>query len=215
MAKDGGVVHDSGGQCGWPGRGLQGIAPAVQRSEWAKSTDMATTMWATLQADGFEPPFSSGKDVSLLTVMTFYLDKKSAKAVANLTGIDIRIIAYKEIGWGTGEHTHLLPRVPCETEQGRRGWSVNRRANRGVRLFSWFPGDLCDACTGPERNGGASATQGKVGRGDQTSSGILSEEAGVENAVALFYRRLCRIIEGRDGAGHASSAVRGEFPTPR
>jgi len=56
MAKDGGVVHDSGGQCGWPGNGLQGIAPAVQRSEWAKSTDMATKMWATLQVDGFEPP---------------------------------------------------------------------------------------------------------------------------------------------------------------
>ena len=81
-----------GGSKRWP-RGVQGIAPAG--SEWTKSTDMATTMWATLRADGFKPPFSSGKDVMVLTATAFELDKKTTEAVANLAELDIMNIAFK------------------------------------------------------------------------------------------------------------------------
>ena len=86
-----------GGNRGWPG-GVQGIAPAGERSEWKTSTDIATTMWATLKADGFKPPFSSGKDVMVLTATAFELDKKTAEAVANLAGLDIMDIAFKSAG---------------------------------------------------------------------------------------------------------------------
>ena len=74
---------------------IQGIAPAGERSEWTKSTDMATTMWATLRADGFKPPFSSRKDVMVLTATAFELDKKTTEAVANLAELDIMNIAFK------------------------------------------------------------------------------------------------------------------------
>jgi len=65
----------------WPGRVLPGIAPVAERSEWSKSTDMATSMWVTLRADEFEPFFSNGKDVSTLTATAFDLDKKTTGAV--------------------------------------------------------------------------------------------------------------------------------------
>ena len=52
---------------------------------------MATTLWATLRADGFKPPFSSGKDVMVLTATAFGLDKKMAEAVANLAGLNISV----------------------------------------------------------------------------------------------------------------------------
>ena len=48
------------------------------------------------------------KDVSVLTAMTFDLDKKTAEAVANLAGLDILAIAYKKAG--------------------KEGWCANRRA---------------------------------------------------------------------------------------
>ena len=96
---------------GWPGRGVQGIVPAGERSEWTRSTDMATTMWATLRADGFKPPFSSGKDVMVLTAMTFELDKKTAEAVANLAGPDIMDIAFKNAGRGEGERMPIVDRI--------------------------------------------------------------------------------------------------------
>ena len=102
MAKHGGEVYDSEGQCGVAGKGITRIAPAAERSEWAKSTDMATTMWATLRADGFKPPFSSRKDVSVFTAMDIDLNKKIAKAVANLAGLDIRTIAYEQSGGTAG-----------------------------------------------------------------------------------------------------------------
>ena len=67
--------------------------------------------WTTLGADGFKPPFSSGKEVSVLTVVAFDLDKKTAEGVVNLAGFDILTIAYKKAG-------------------RRRGWRANRQANR-------------------------------------------------------------------------------------
>jgi len=87
---------------------MQGVAPAAERSEWAKSTDMATTMWATLRVDGFKPPFNSGKDMSRLTTMTSDLDKKMAEAVANLAGLDILVIAYKNAGKGGGDGVPIV-----------------------------------------------------------------------------------------------------------
>ena len=72
---------------------------------------MATTMWATLRADGFKPPFSSGKDVMVLTVTAFELDKKTAEAVANLAGMDIKDIAFKSVGGGGGERMPMVDRI--------------------------------------------------------------------------------------------------------
>lgn len=63
-----------------PGRGLQGIARGAESSEWVKSTDMVTTMRATLREGGFKPPFSCVKSVSVLTATTFHLDNKTAEA---------------------------------------------------------------------------------------------------------------------------------------
>ena len=111
MAEDGGLVHRSRGQYGVAGKRSQGIVPAGERSEWTRSTDMATTMWATLRADGFKPPFSSGKDVMVLTAMTFELDKKTAEAVANLAGLDIMDIAFKNAGRGGGERMPIVDRI--------------------------------------------------------------------------------------------------------
>ena len=96
---------------GWPGRGVQGIVPAGERSEWTRSTDMTTTMWATLRADGFKPPFSSGKDVMVLTAMTFELDTKTAEVVANLAGLDIMDIMIKHAGRGGGEGMPIVDRI--------------------------------------------------------------------------------------------------------
>lgn len=82
-----------GGNVRWSGRALQEVAPAAEGTGWAKSTDMATTIRATLHADGFKAPYSSGKDVSVLIEMNFYLDKKTA-----LIWIDILAFAYRETG---------------------------------------------------------------------------------------------------------------------
>ena len=60
-------------------------------------------MWATLRADGFKAPFSSGKDVTVLTAIAFEIDKKTTEAVANLAGLDIMAIAYKNAWKGGGE----------------------------------------------------------------------------------------------------------------
>ena len=73
---------------------------ASERSEWTKPTDMATTMWVTLRADGIKPPFGNGKDVATFTAMAFDLDKRTAELAANFAGIDILAIAYKEAGGG-------------------------------------------------------------------------------------------------------------------
>lgn len=91
MEKHGGVVHGSGGQSA---RGVQEIAPVVDRSEWTKFTDMVTTMWAILRADDLKPPFSSVKDVLVLTAMAFELNKKTTEGIANAgrtgpTGVSI------------------------------------------------------------------------------------------------------------------------------
>ena len=98
------------GSRGWPG-GVQGIAPAGERSEWTKSTDMATIMWATLRVDGFKPPYSSGKDVMVLTATAFELDKKTAEAVANLAGLDIMDIAFKSARKGGGKRMAIIDRI--------------------------------------------------------------------------------------------------------
>ena len=38
---------------GWPGGvGFNGVTKAAERSEWAKSTDVATTMWVTVLVMG-------------------------------------------------------------------------------------------------------------------------------------------------------------------
>lgn len=60
-----------------------------------KSPVTVTTIWVTLQTDGFKHPFSNGKDLPVLTARTFNLDKKTAEVVANLAGIDILTIAYE------------------------------------------------------------------------------------------------------------------------
>lgn len=91
MEKHGGVVHGSGGQSA---RVVQEIAPVVDRSEWTKFTDMVTTMWAILRADDLKPPFSSVKDVLVLTAMAFELNKKTTEGIANAgrtgpTGVSI------------------------------------------------------------------------------------------------------------------------------
>ena len=96
---------------GWPGGGVQGIAPAGERSDWTRSTDMATTMWATLRADGFKPPFSCGKGVMVLAAMEFELDKKTGEAVTNLAGLDIMDIAFKNAGRGGGERMSIVDRL--------------------------------------------------------------------------------------------------------
>ena len=88
---------------GWSGRGVQAIAPVRERSESAKSTEMATTMWDTLRADAFKPFFSSRKVVTVLTAIAFKLDKETTEAVANLAGLDIMAIAYKNASKGGGE----------------------------------------------------------------------------------------------------------------
>ena len=72
---------------------------------------MATTMWATLRADGFKPPFSSGKDVIVLAAMAFELDKKTAEAVANLAGLDIMDITFENAGRGGGERMPIVDRI--------------------------------------------------------------------------------------------------------
>lgn len=111
-------------------------------------------MWDTLRGDEFEASFSSRNDVSMFTAMAFELDKKKAVAVANLAGLDLLAIAYKNAGKGGGE-------------------SANRRFYRGVRVSGRFPVDCCHASTGPERNGSDAAletTQGQLGRVGNTSS---------------------------------------------
>ena len=100
-----------GGSVGWPGTGVQGIAPDAKRSEWMKSTYMAKTIWGTLRADSFKPLFSSGKDVSVLTAMAFDLDKKIAEAVANLAGLDILAVAYKNTGKRRKEGVPIVDRI--------------------------------------------------------------------------------------------------------
>lgn len=46
-----------GGNLGCPGGvGIHGVTQTKERSEWANSTDMATTMWATRRADGLKFP---------------------------------------------------------------------------------------------------------------------------------------------------------------
>lgn len=91
---------------GWPGRGLKGIAPVIECSEWVKFMDIATTKWATLRADGFKTPSRSAKgvsvSVSVLTTTAFDLDKKLAGAVANSARLYILTIAYKEAGRSGG-----------------------------------------------------------------------------------------------------------------
>lgn len=82
---------------GWPGRGLKGIAPVIECSEWVKFMDIATTKWATLRADGFKTPSRSAKgvsvsvSVSVLTTTAFDLDR-----------LYILTIAYKEAGRSGG-----------------------------------------------------------------------------------------------------------------
>ena len=61
---------------------------------------MASTMWATLRADDFKPPYSNGKDVMVLTATVFELDKKTAEAIANLAGLDIMDIELRMLGEG-------------------------------------------------------------------------------------------------------------------
>lgn len=84
------------------GGGTQGVAQAGERSEWAKLTNMAAIMWETLPADGLNPSFSSGKDVSNFTAMFFDLNKRMAESVVNFAGIYIVTIACKEAGRGGG-----------------------------------------------------------------------------------------------------------------
>lgn len=83
-------------------RGVKGIASVMERSEWTTSTDMATTMWATLRVDGFKPPFSCGGNLSVLTAMAFELYKKTTEVLVNLAGLEILAMAYKSASKGRG-----------------------------------------------------------------------------------------------------------------
>lgn len=72
------------GNFGWPrGVRIQGVAQARERSEWAKSKNMATTVLATGWS---QAPFSSGKVALTFTAMSFGLDKRTAKSVMNFLG---------------------------------------------------------------------------------------------------------------------------------
>lgn len=90
------------------GVGYHGATLARDRSEWGRSTDMATTTWVTLRVDGLKPPFSTGKDESIFTAMHFNLDERAAESVVNFPGIDILTIAYKEAGRGGGGTVEVL-----------------------------------------------------------------------------------------------------------
>lgn len=85
------------------GMGIQDVAQAGERNDIAGSTDMATTMWLTLRADGLKPHFSSGNDMSTFTAMPFSLNKRTTESVANLMRIDIMTIACKKADGGSWE----------------------------------------------------------------------------------------------------------------
>lgn len=75
---------------------MHGGAQARERTEWAKPTSMTTTMWATLRADRLKPLSSGRKDMSIVTAISFDIDKRATESVANFAGIDILTIAYKD-----------------------------------------------------------------------------------------------------------------------
>lgn len=106
------------------GIGIQDVAQAGERGDTAESADLATTMSATLSADGLKPHFSSGKDMSTFTAMSFDLNKRTTESVANVAGIDIMTIACKEAGGG-----------------GWEGRGVDRGADRSLFIFGRVPGD--------------------------------------------------------------------------
>ena len=58
----------------------------MERSEWAKPTERATTMWVTQHADGFNPPFRSEKNVSISIAIAFEMDKIRKKLSRILSG---------------------------------------------------------------------------------------------------------------------------------
>lgn len=79
VAMDRGMMHGRGRNAGWPGgMGVQRVARAGERSEWAKSTHMVITMWPALSADGLKLRFSSRKDALIFTVMSD-LDRRTAE----------------------------------------------------------------------------------------------------------------------------------------
>lgn len=85
---------------------IQRVAQAGERSALAKSTDMRTTIYATIYADNYmhkwtQAPlqhraFSIGKNVSTFITMSFDLDKRTAE----LVGIDVLTISRKEADRG-------------------------------------------------------------------------------------------------------------------
>lgn len=57
--------------------GIEGVAWAGKRSEWAKSQNMTTMTWKSISADGLKPTFFSGEDVSTFPAMSFDLDSRT------------------------------------------------------------------------------------------------------------------------------------------
>lgn len=89
--------------------GIQEVTQAGERSEWAKSRDMATAMWGTLRAEGLKPQKAAGRACRLS--LRCHLTWRIAKPVANFPGIYM-IIAYQEAGgWGRSEGVPIDERI--------------------------------------------------------------------------------------------------------
>lgn len=59
--------------------GVQEVNQVGEQSEWAKPSDMATTMWEALRIDCLKPPFSSGKHVATFTAISYDMDSRTAE----------------------------------------------------------------------------------------------------------------------------------------